>query len=112
LEEVHVNNRETWPPIRGTGWTDVGRRGVRQVQRRTGDVGVDSKIHDLIEDAATSPETAAECMRQAWELYDVHGSTSKRIFRELRTLVSNMAYLLLWLVIGVVLVIVSAHIWS
>ena len=107
-----MHDHETWPPIRGTGWINVGRRGVRQVQRRTGDVAVDSKIHDLIEDAATSPETAAECKRQAWLLYDVHGSTGKRTVRELRTLMSNMAYLLMWLVIGVVLVIVSAYFWA
>ncbi|NGY63425.1 hypothetical protein G7043_31330 [Lentzea sp. NEAU-D13] len=107
-----MNNHETWPPIRGTGWTNVGRRGVRQVQRRTGDAGVDSKIQDLIEDAATSPDKAAEYIRQAWELHDAHGSTRKRLVREVRMVLSSTVYLVLWLVIGAVLVIISAHIWG
>lgn len=107
-----MSDRETWPPIRGTGWINVGRRGVRQVQRRTGDVGVDSKIQDLIEDAIASPDKAAECVRQAWELYDVHGSTSKRVVREARALMSSVVYLVLWLAVGAVLVIVSAYVWG
>ncbi|WP_154697694.1 hypothetical protein [Lentzea guizhouensis] len=107
-----MSNRETLPPIHGTGWVDLGRRGVRRGQRRTGNAAIDLKIQDHIEGAAHFPTEAGKYMQQAWELYAAHGSTGKRIAREARALAASMTYLLLWLVIGVILVIVSAYMWG